>query len=145
METAFKVLRSAGYAAHALSVAERAGQPEWILDVLLEDMASYAEAVAFIGEFGGRGGMRESRRGRGGQNGHVMGLSKGDDGAVCGTGPVDQAPYNVLHRNMAIMQRAANYVSCCVSYNCVPCRHVVAAAEGARPAALRQAPDFRST
>lgn len=50
METAFKVLRSAGYAAHALSVAERAGQPEWILDVLLEDMASYAEAVAFIGE-----------------------------------------------------------------------------------------------
>jgi hypothetical protein len=52
METAFKVLRSAGYAAHALSVAERAGQPEWILDVLLEDMASYAEAVAFIGERG---------------------------------------------------------------------------------------------
>jgi hypothetical protein len=52
METAFKVLRSAGYAAHALSVAERAGQPEWILDVLLEDMASYAEAVAFIGEQG---------------------------------------------------------------------------------------------
>lgn len=50
METAFKVLRSAGYAAHALSVAERAGQPEWILDVLLEDMGSYAEAVAFIGE-----------------------------------------------------------------------------------------------
>lgn len=49
METAFKVLRSAGYAAHALSVAERAGQPEWILDVLLEDMGSYAEAVAFIG------------------------------------------------------------------------------------------------
>lgn len=50
METAFKVLRSAGYAAHALSVAERAGQPEWILDVLLEDMGSYAEAVTFIGE-----------------------------------------------------------------------------------------------
>jgi hypothetical protein len=50
METAFKVLRSAGYAAHALSVAERAGQPEWILDVLLEDMQSYAEAVAFIGK-----------------------------------------------------------------------------------------------
>lgn len=49
METAFKVLRSAGYAAHALSVAERAGQPEWILDVLLEDMGSYAEAIAFIG------------------------------------------------------------------------------------------------
>jgi len=56
METAFKVLRSAGYAAHALSVAERAGQPEWILDVLLEDMGSYAEAVAFIGE--GMGGGR---------------------------------------------------------------------------------------
>lgn len=51
METAFKVLRSAGYAAHALSVAERAGQPEWILDVLLEDMQSYAEAVAFIGKY----------------------------------------------------------------------------------------------
>eukprot|EP00879_Flechtneria_rotunda_P007092 GHRR01007444.1.p1 GENE.GHRR01007444.1~~GHRR01007444.1.p1 ORF type:complete len:921 (+),score=350.13 GHRR01007444.1:614-3376(+) len=49
METAFKVLRSAGYAAHALSVAERAGQPEWMLDVLLEDMASYVEALAFIG------------------------------------------------------------------------------------------------
>lgn len=58
METAFKVLRSAGYAAHALSVAERAGQPEWILDVLLEDMGSYAEAVAFIGE-GCRGGQCE--------------------------------------------------------------------------------------
>jgi hypothetical protein len=49
METAFKVLRSAGYSAHALSVAERAGQPEWILDVLLEDLGSYAEAIAFIG------------------------------------------------------------------------------------------------
>lgn len=49
METAFKVLRSAGYAAHALSVAERAGQPDWILDVLLEDMGSYPEALAFIG------------------------------------------------------------------------------------------------
>jgi hypothetical protein len=59
METAFKVLRSAGYAAHALSVAERAGQPEWILDVLLEDMASYAEAVAFIGEWGTLGARAE--------------------------------------------------------------------------------------
>jgi hypothetical protein len=48
-ETAFKVLRSAGYAAHALCVAERAGQPEWVLDVLLEDMGSYAEAIAFVG------------------------------------------------------------------------------------------------
>ncbi|KAF8068385.1 VPS11 [Scenedesmus sp. PABB004] len=49
LETAFKVLRSAGYAGHALSVAERAGQPEWVLDVLLEDMGSHAEALAFIG------------------------------------------------------------------------------------------------
>jgi hypothetical protein len=49
METAFKVLRSAGYAAHALSVAERAGQPDWILDVLLEDMGSSPEALTFIG------------------------------------------------------------------------------------------------
>eukprot|EP00878_Enallax_costatus_P016671 GHUV01017491.1.p1 GENE.GHUV01017491.1~~GHUV01017491.1.p1 ORF type:complete len:607 (+),score=167.44 GHUV01017491.1:135-1823(+) len=49
METAFKVLRSAGYAAHALSVAERAGEPDWVLDVLLEDMHSYPEAIAFIG------------------------------------------------------------------------------------------------
>eukprot|EP00775_Hariotina_reticulata_P008195 gene8195-8386_t len=48
-QPAFKVLRSAGYAAHALSVAERAGQPDWILDVLLEDMGSYPEALAFIG------------------------------------------------------------------------------------------------
>lgn len=50
METAFKVLRSAGYAQHALSVAERAGQPEWVLDVLLEDLGQYPEALAFIGE-----------------------------------------------------------------------------------------------
>lgn len=49
METAFKVLRSAGYAAHALSVAERAGEPDWVLDVLLEDMHSYPEGIAFIG------------------------------------------------------------------------------------------------
>jgi hypothetical protein len=48
-ETAFKVLRSAGYAQHALFVAEQAEQPEWILDVLLEDMGSYPEALAFIG------------------------------------------------------------------------------------------------
>jgi hypothetical protein len=43
------VLRSAGYAQHALFVAEQAEQPEWILDVLLEDMAGYPEALAFIG------------------------------------------------------------------------------------------------
>jgi hypothetical protein len=48
-ETAFKVLRSAGYAQHALFVAEQAEQPEWILDVLLEDMGSFPEALAFIG------------------------------------------------------------------------------------------------
>lgn len=61
METAFRVLRSAGYSGHALSVAERAGQPEWVLDVLLEDMGSYAEAVAFIGEGQGEGGVRIAR------------------------------------------------------------------------------------
>lgn len=48
-ETAFKVLRSAGYAQHALFVAEQAAQPQWILDVLLEDMGSFPEALAFIG------------------------------------------------------------------------------------------------
>lgn len=48
-ETAFKVLRSAGYYMHALWVAEQAKQPEWVLDVLLEDMKSYEDAINFIG------------------------------------------------------------------------------------------------
>ncbi len=50
LETAFKVLRSAGYYTHALWVAERAAEPKWQLDVLLEDMQSYEAALAFIGE-----------------------------------------------------------------------------------------------
>ena len=50
METAYKVLRSAGYYSHALWVAERAGQVEWRLDVWLEDMQEYDEALRFIGE-----------------------------------------------------------------------------------------------
>jgi hypothetical protein len=50
METAFKVLRGAGYYTHALWVAERAGQVDWRLDVWCEDMHEYDEAVRFIGE-----------------------------------------------------------------------------------------------
>jgi hypothetical protein len=52
METAYKVLRSAGYFSHALWVAERAGLVEWRLDVWLEDMQEYDEALRFIGEWG---------------------------------------------------------------------------------------------
>lgn len=48
METAFRVLRMAGYYTHAQWVAEKARQPEWMLDVLLEDTHSYAEALAFL-------------------------------------------------------------------------------------------------
>ncbi|KAI8469810.1 MAG: hypothetical protein J3K34DRAFT_511770 [Monoraphidium minutum] len=48
LETAFRVLRGAGYYAHALEVAGRAGRPEWRLDVLLEDTRQYDDAIAFI-------------------------------------------------------------------------------------------------
>jgi hypothetical protein len=48
-ETAFRVLRGAGYFGHALAVAARAGQAEWRLDVLLEDTQQYDDAIRFIG------------------------------------------------------------------------------------------------
>lgn len=43
-----QVLRSAGYRTHALWVAERAGQPDWLLELLLEEGASYEEALAYL-------------------------------------------------------------------------------------------------
>jgi len=50
LETAFRVLRTAGYFGHALAVAARAKQAEWRLDVLLEDTQQFDDAIAFIGE-----------------------------------------------------------------------------------------------
>lgn len=43
-----QVLRSAGYHTHALWVADKARQPDWLLDLLLEDMRSYDEALAYL-------------------------------------------------------------------------------------------------
>ena len=40
--------RSAGYYEQALHVAQRAGENEWYLDILLEDMQAWDEALAFL-------------------------------------------------------------------------------------------------
>jgi hypothetical protein len=42
------VLKSAGYYLHALLVAEQAEQWEWTLEVLLDDMQSYDQALTFL-------------------------------------------------------------------------------------------------
>lgn len=44
-----QVLRGAGYYSHALWVAQRAGEPNWQLDVLLEDLGDFDAALSFIG------------------------------------------------------------------------------------------------
>lgn len=43
-----QVCRSAGYYEHALHVAQAAGEPEWYLDILLEDCQQYDEALAYL-------------------------------------------------------------------------------------------------
>jgi len=47
-ETAVKVLRTAGYHRQALWVAEAAGQADWVLDILMEDLAAYDDALALL-------------------------------------------------------------------------------------------------
>ncbi|KAG1673844.1 hypothetical protein FOA52_012869 [Chlamydomonas sp. UWO 241] len=47
-ETAVRVLRAAGYHQHALWVASAACQPEWVLEILLDDTAAYDDAIAFL-------------------------------------------------------------------------------------------------
>ncbi len=43
-----QVCRAAGYYEHALAVAQAAGEPEWYLDILLEDCHSYDEALVYL-------------------------------------------------------------------------------------------------
>ena len=40
--------RAAGYYGHALAVAQAAHEPEWALDILLEDCAQHDEALDFL-------------------------------------------------------------------------------------------------
>jgi hypothetical protein len=49
VETAVRVCRAAGYYEHALWVAKRAGEHEWYLKILLEDLGRYEEALHYIG------------------------------------------------------------------------------------------------
>lgn len=48
VETAVKVCRAAGYYQHAMYVAKKAGEHEWYLKILLEDLGSYDEALRYI-------------------------------------------------------------------------------------------------
>jgi len=48
VETAVRVCRAAGYYQHALFVAMRAGEHEWYLRILLEDLGRYEEALHYI-------------------------------------------------------------------------------------------------
>lgn len=48
VETAVKVCRAAGYYQHALYVAKKAGEHDWYLKILLEDLGSYDEALQYI-------------------------------------------------------------------------------------------------
>jgi hypothetical protein len=43
-----QVCRSAGYYEHALAVAQAANEPEWYLDILLEDCRQYDEALEYL-------------------------------------------------------------------------------------------------
>jgi hypothetical protein len=43
-----QVCRSAGYFEHALAVAQAAGEPEWCLEILLEDCRQFDEALDFL-------------------------------------------------------------------------------------------------
>ena len=42
------MLRTAGYFRQALWVAEAAGQADWVLDILMEDLAAYDDALALL-------------------------------------------------------------------------------------------------
>ncbi len=43
-----QVCRSAGYFEHALAVAQAASEPEWCLEILLEDCRQFDEALDFL-------------------------------------------------------------------------------------------------
>ncbi|KAG2487093.1 hypothetical protein HYH03_014337 [Edaphochlamys debaryana] len=47
-DTAVRVLRGAGYAEHALWVADASGQVDCVLDVLLDDLGDAEEAIAYL-------------------------------------------------------------------------------------------------
>ncbi|EFJ42126.1 hypothetical protein VOLCADRAFT_107382 [Volvox carteri f. nagariensis] len=49
-DTAIRVLRGAGYAEHALWVADAAGQIDSVLDILLDELGDADEAIAFLEE-----------------------------------------------------------------------------------------------
>lgn len=42
------MLRAAGYPHHALRVAQAARQSDWVLDILLEDLSAWDEALAVL-------------------------------------------------------------------------------------------------
>ncbi|KAL3155173.1 hypothetical protein ABBQ32_013114 [Trebouxia sp. C0010 RCD-2024] len=48
VETAVKVCRAAGYFQHALFVCQAAAETQWYLDILLEDMQSWEDALAYL-------------------------------------------------------------------------------------------------
>lgn len=48
VETAVKVCRAAGYYQHALFVSQAAAETQWYLDILLEDMQSWDDALAYL-------------------------------------------------------------------------------------------------
>ncbi|MEW5305679.1 MAG: hypothetical protein WDW36_008205 [Sanguina aurantia] len=52
-ETAVKVLRGAGYPDQALWVAHQACQPEWMLEIMIDDMGDYSQAISFLVEVEG--------------------------------------------------------------------------------------------
>jgi hypothetical protein len=43
-----QVCRTAGYYQHALFVSQAAAETEWYLDILLEDMQSWDDALAYL-------------------------------------------------------------------------------------------------
>lgn len=43
-----QVCRASGYFEHALFVAQAASEPEWYLDILIEDLGNYEEALAYL-------------------------------------------------------------------------------------------------
>lgn len=45
-----QVLRGAGYPDQALWVAHQASQPEWMLEIMIDDMGDYSQAIGFLVE-----------------------------------------------------------------------------------------------
>eukprot|EP00698_Gefionella_okellyi_P004226 TRINITY_DN13925_c0_g1_i1.p1 TRINITY_DN13925_c0_g1~~TRINITY_DN13925_c0_g1_i1.p1 ORF type:complete len:890 (+),score=210.52 TRINITY_DN13925_c0_g1_i1:33-2702(+) len=51
-ETAIKVLRQAGYAKHALTLARKHDEHDWVLKILVEDEQEHADALTYIATLG---------------------------------------------------------------------------------------------